>query len=192
MIDPQRFLVRSTEREAWLLAREGGVSATTVAEAATPAGFRDVIEQRRNPVEVVANEYMQFGNEAEPHLMGFAHREFGVLPSDWLIAGEVPHHLATPDGLSLDHTVIAECKTTGKDWGEKPPIKYRRQVQWQLHVTGAERCLFVWNLRVPDDAGWFYLGWLDPKFLWVERDEKMIGQLVEVADKILEADDERF
>lgn len=192
MIDPQRFLVRSTEYEAWLRAREGGVSATTVADAATPAGFAQVVEQRRNSVPVIPNEYMLFGTASEPVLMEHAHREFGVLPSDWLIAGEDSRHLATPDGLSLDHTVIAECKTTGKDWGDKPPIRYRRQVQWQLHTTGAERCLFVWNLRVPDEHGWFFLEWLEPKTLWIERDEKMIGQLIEVAERVMEVDDERF
>lgn len=184
MIDASRFIVRSTEREKWLAARNGGVSATTVADAATPAGFREVVEARLNPAEVVPNEYMRFGTECEPVLMDYAHREFGILPSDWLIRGDDPRHLATPDGLSVDHTVIAECKTTGKGW-QKPPIRYRRQIQWQLAVTGAERCLLVWNLRVPDDAGWFYLGWLEPKTLWVERDEKMIAELVEVADRLL-------
>ena len=188
VIPAERFLVRSTDRDKWLAAREGGVSATTVADAATPAGFRDVVEQRATPVEIVPNEYMIFGTESEPALMEYAHREHGVLPSDWLIAGEDARHLATPDGLSVDHKLIAECKTTGKDWGEKIPIRYRRQVQWQLHVTGAESCLFVWNLRAPDDNGWFFLEWLEPKTLWIGRDEKMISELVGVADRLLSID----
>ena len=183
-IDAQRFLVRSTDRAQWLAAREGGVSATTVAEAATPAGFRAVLEQRRNPVDLDPNDYMLFGTESEHALMEFAHRQHGILPSDWLIAGDDQRHLATPDGLSIDHSEIAECKTTGKDW-KTPPIKYRRQVQWQLAVTGAERCLFLWNLRVPDEHGWFYLAWLEPKSLWIERDEDMISELVGVADRLL-------
>ena len=183
-IDAQRFLVRSTDRAQWLAAREGGVSATTVAEAATPAGFRAVLEQRRNPVDLYPNDYMLFGTESEHALMEFAHRQHGILPSDWLIAGDDQRHLATPDGLSIDHSEIAECKTTGKDW-KTPPIKYRRQVQWQLAVTGAERCLFLWNLRVPDEHGWFYLAWLEPKSLWIERDEDMISELVGVADRLL-------
>ena len=189
MIPAERFIVRSTDRDKWLAAREGGVSATTVADAATPAGFRDVVEQRATPVEVVPNEYMIFGTESEPALMEYAHREHGVLPSDWLIAGEDARHLATPDGLSVDHKLIAECKTTGKDWGEKIPIRYRRQVQWQLHVTGAESCLFVWNLRVPD-GDYFRLGWWEPKTLCVDRDPKMIAELVGVADRILSVEGE--
>lgn len=192
MISPDRFIVRSTEVERWLAAREGGVSATTVADAATPAGFDSVIDQRRTGERTPPNGYMLFGTESEPVLMEYAHREHGIIPSDWLIAGENRLHLATPDGLSLDHSLIAECKTTGKDWGDKPPIRYRRQVQWQLATTGAERCLFLWNLRVPDEHGWFYLEWLEPKTLWIERDEKMIGQLKEVAERLLEAESERF
>lgn len=189
MIDSTRFLVRSTERDRWLSAREGGVSATTVADAATPAGFRDVLEKRRHGGQVEPNEYMLFGTECEPVLMEYAHHEHGILPSDWLIAGDNPQHLATPDGLSLDHGLIAECKTTGKDWGGKIPIRYRRQVQWQLHATGADKCLLLWNLRVPDDNGWFFLKWLEPKTLWIERDENMIADLIGVADRLLEVEE---
>lgn len=186
MIPASRFLVRSTETDRWLAARAGGVSATTVAEAATPAGFTQVVADRTNPQPVAPNDYMRFGTESEAALMEFAHREHGILPNDWLLCGDNPRHLATPDGLSLDHTVIAEAKTTGKDWGEKIPIRYRRQVQFQLHVTGAERCLFLWNIRVPDEHGWFYLGWIEPKHMWLERDDKMIAGLAEVADRLLE------
>jgi hypothetical protein len=185
VIDASRFLVRSTEREAWLQRRLGGVSATEVALAATPSGFEKAVEKRRNPTEVIPNDYMLFGTESEPAIMQFAHRQFGILPSDWLIACEAdPRHIATPDGLSPDHTLIAEAKTTGKDW-DTIPVNYRRQVQWQLHVTGAERCLFLWELRVPDDNGWFYMPWLEPKFRWIDRDETEIQKLVGTADELL-------
>lgn len=189
MIDASRFLVRSSEREAWLQARRGGVTATTVAEAATESGFQKVATERRNPVDVIPNDYMIFGTESEAAIMRYAHQEHGILPSDWLVrAKDDPRHLATPDGLSLDHTVIAECKTTGKDWSAIP-IKYRRQVQFQLYVTGAERCLFLWQLRVPDNNGWFYMPWLEPKHLWVERDPDMISELVDIADRLLSLED---
>jgi hypothetical protein len=184
LIPASRFIVRQSEYEAWLEARRHGVSATAVAEAATPSGFRNVVDNWGVPVE--ENAYMTFGKEAEPELMRHAHQEHGILPSDWLIAGENPRHLATPDGLSIDHTTIAEAKTTGKDWAT-PPIKYRRQIQWQLAQTGAERCLLVWNLRVPDDAGWFYLGWIEPTTLWIERNPDMIAELNVAAERLLEA-----
>lgn len=189
-IDAGRFIARSTDRDAWLAARLQGVSATTVAQAATPSGFAEVVEQRRNPVEVIPNDMMLFGVESEAEIMRYAHDEHGILPSDWLIAAEQNRrHIATPDGLSPDHTLIAEVKTTGADWGDKIPIKYRRQVQWQLHVSGADRCLFLWQLRVPDDHGWFYMPWLEPKHVWIERDPKMITELVSVADQLLSLED---
>lgn len=189
MIDASRFIVRSTERELWLAAREGGVSATTVADAATPAGFRDVVEARRNPVEIVPNEYMLFGTESEPVLMEYAHREHGIIPQDWLIAGDDPRHLATPDGLSVDHKVIAECKTAGTI-PKSIPRKHRDQMLWQMFCTGAERGLYVVNSRVPDGHGWFRLGLFEPVTFWLDRDEKRISELVHVASRILEECDE--
>jgi predicted phage-related endonuclease len=189
VLSADRFLVRSVDREAWLEARRHGVSATQVAQAATPSGFAEVVAQRRDPIDIVPNDMMLFGIEAEPIIMRYAHHEFGVLPSDWLLAAaDNPLHIATPDGLSPDHRTIAEVKTTGTDWGDKIPIKYRRQVQWQLHVSDAERCLFLWQLRVPNDRSWFYMPWLEPKHVWISRDPKMISELVGVADRLLSLD----
>ena len=185
MISADRFITRSTDREAWLAARAEGVTATEVATAATPAGFRDAVEARRNPVEIEPNEYMWFGTEQEPHIMRVAHEQYGILPSDWLIAADGNRaHMATPDGLAVDHSVIAEVKTTGKDWS-KPPIRYMRQIAWQMYCTDTERCLLLWMLRISGDFG-PYPGWLEPKTLWVERDDKTIAALVEVADRLME------
>lgn len=189
MITADRFIETSDNYEAWLAARHGGVTATEVAGAATPAGFVEAVEQRLNPTPLAANEYMRFGSESEREIMRFVHREHGVVPSNWLVASEHnARYLATPDGLSPDHKQIAECKTTGKDW-KTVPLHYRRQVWWQLFVTGAESCVFAWQLRVPDDKGWFYLGWLEPKVTVIERDEKKIAELVSTAERLLEATD---
>lgn len=189
MIDASRFLVRSSEREAWLELRRHGVSATEVAAAATPSGFEFAIQRRRNCVETEPNDLMRFGTESEPVIMRYAHQEFGILPSDWLLcSANDRRRMATPDGLSPDHSLIAEVKTTGKDW-DTIPIGYRRQVQWQLHVSDAERCLFLWQLRVPDDFGWFFMPWLEPRWVWIDRDPKMISELVGVADRLLLLED---
>jgi hypothetical protein len=189
MIPAARFLVESTDRERWLAARAGGVTATMVALAATPAGFKEVAANIGTPdVHVEGNPYFDFGNEQEVEMMRYAHQAHGILPNRWLIASDNPAHLATPDGLSLDHTQIAECKTTGTDW-KTPPAKYRRQVQWQLHVTGADSCLFLWQLRVPDDQNYFYPAWLEPKATWIARDDEMIADLIGVADRLMEVRD---
>jgi len=189
MITPDRFIVQSRYHDEWIAARKTGVTATEIATAATEAGFDQILDQRLFPTgRNFTNQYMVFGSAAEHDIMRFAHTEFGILESDWLIAGANVRHLATPDGLSPDHTRIAEAKTTGEDW-KTPPAKYVRQAMWQMHVTGAERCLLLWQLRVPDARGWFYLGWLEPKFKWIDRDDAEIGKLVAVADRLLEITD---
>jgi predicted phage-related endonuclease len=190
MIPRERFLAsKSADEQAWLEARRTGVTATEVAQAATPAGFRDALEQRRNPQPIEVNAYMEFGLLWEDWVIDKIAREYDIKPNDYLIAGEYSKHLATPDGLSTDHRVIAEVKTTGKDWGvaEKLPIRYARQIQWQLHVTGAEFCVIAWLLRDVTDTGVFVPAWFKPKVGVIERDREMISKLVEVAGRLLDA-----
>jgi putative phage-type endonuclease len=173
--------------EGWLRARRDGVTATQVAKAATPAGLEQaVIDYRQDFVEF-ENPYMTFGKEMEPVISRTVHTKYGILPNEWLIRhANHPHHLATPDGLSLDHELISEVKTTGQDWEDKSiPIQYRRQVQWQLHVTGAKRCLFAYMKRLEVD-GVFAPAWFEPKCLWIERDEDMISALIITAELLWE------
>jgi len=75
--------------------------------------------------------------------------------------------------------------TVGTGGTEKSiPIQYRRQVQWQLYVTGASRCVFGWVLREEQEDGTFVRGWFELKIVIFERDEKMIEELVEVAERL--------
>jgi len=190
MIERERFLARKDDDfEGWLNARRHGVTATQVSNAATPAGFERVAADFLVEWSEPDNPYMQFGREWEGHIASWADAEFGVAPNEWLIAGDNPRHLATPDGLSKDHRTIGEYKTTGKDWEtvEKMPIRYRRQVQWQLHVTGADRCLVAWLIRaeVETPGGPMFVPEVfTPSFGWVERDEEMIADLVVTADRL--------
>jgi predicted phage-related endonuclease len=188
MMRADQFVVSKRDfPEGWVRCRRDGVTATQVAKAATPAGFETSVRDHLEEYVEMDNPYMKFGRDMEPVVARMLHQEFGVMPNDWLLRHEsVGHHLATPDGLSLDHSVIAEIKTTGKDFEHVSiPIQYRRQVQWQLHVTGAERCLFAWMLRVEVD-GMYAPAWWAPKHEWLERDEEMIGTLIGVADELWE------
>ena len=184
MISKDRFVVsKETDYEGWLNARRYGVTATQVATASTPAGFEkaavDFLTEYREP----DNAYMEFGRDWEPLMADFVQVEYGVDPNDWLIRGEQAHHLATPDGIGVN--VIGEYKTTGKDWGtvEKLPVRYRRQIQWQLHVTGADACVVAWLLRDEVD-GRFVPAWFEPKTGIVNRDEEMIQGLIVTADRL--------
>ena len=187
VIEADRFLARSSDREAWLWHREQGVTATMVSRAATPAGFAEVVaEMEAERRDVTPNAFMSWGNEREPYIADVVKERFGIMPNDWLISagGKLSPDrwmMATPDGLSLDHKVIGEYKTTGKPL-DKIPAHYMRQVQWQMWVTDAERCLFAYELRL-DAPGGFAPGF-DVETQWVERDDKNIKELVAVAEKL--------
>ena len=197
-MNDKRMIARSGTEE-WYKAREYGVSATTVAKAAAgPGGYSSELERALHPEANVIedNDYMRFGREYEEWIVNGLPYEYRIKPNDWLIAAaEQERHLATPDGLNEDWSIIAEVKTTGKDWdkglerGVIPadiPIQYRRQVQWQMYVTGAQRCVFGWLLRTTSEStGKFVPAWMEPKHMIIERDEDMIRDLIEVAHRFV-------
>jgi putative phage-type endonuclease len=187
MLGADQFVAsKSVSESAWLEARRSGLTATTMAKAMTPAGYREVVDSWGDESPVPVNAYMQFGLDNEPWLALWAKEQFGTMPNDWLIRHDVNDiALATPDGLSLDHKAILEIKTTGKDWA-KPPRQYYRQVQWQLYVTGADYCHFVWLLREETASGVLVPAWLDPSDTVIERDEKLIIDMVDTADELWE------
>ena len=186
MIEADRFLARSSDREAWLWHRSQGVTATMVGKAFTPAGFAEVVAELENPREVTPNGFMAWGNEREPYIAEVVKERYGLMPNEWVISkgGKLSAdrwQMATPDGMSLDHTMIGEYKTSGKPL-DKIPAHYMRQVQWQLYVTDAESCVFAYELRL-DAPGGFAPGF-DVECQIVERDEKLIRELVTVAEKV--------
>lgn len=186
MISIDRFIVPSNDHAAWLRAREGAVTATQVAKSATPSGFEEQIAKIGIHEVIEDNAYMAFGRDNEDWIVRAMKNDYEILPNLWSICHEEFRWMtATPDALSLDHKRCGEVKTTGTDWGQwsKVPIHYRRQVQWQLFVTGAETCAFGWLLRA-EQNGKMIPAWFEPKTVLVERDEKMISELVDVAHKL--------
>lgn len=183
MISADRFIAPSSDNLFWLAARTKGVTATAVAKAATPSGFTDVVGSWGVPVE--SNAYMDWGRERERVIAYQVKERFGVLPNEWLIqSDEFPWAMATPDGLSPDHSMISEIKTGGKEF-TSIPIQYRRQIQWQLFVTGAHQCVFAFEQRLEGASG-FVPAW-DIHFEIVERDERMMRQLIDTAEELWKA-----
>ena len=186
MIPIERFIVSSQTKELWLEARDRGVTATQVAKASTPAGMKEVLANIENPTPVEPNGFMSWGTEREPHIAHVVKERFGVLPNDWLIAADGAGNewmMATPDGLSLDHSMIGEYKTSGKPL-DVIPLNYLRQIQWQLFVTGAEQCVFAYELRMEGPEG--FVPGFDVECQIVERNEEMISKLVDTAQKVQE------
>jgi hypothetical protein len=184
VIGIERFIVSSQTKDLWLAARDRGVTATQVAKASTPAGMKEVLAQIENPTPVEANGFMDWGVEREAYIAHVVKERYGILPNDWLLCADGAGNewqMATPDGLSLDHTMIGEYKTSGKSL-EKVPANYMRQVQWQLYVTGAEKCLFAYELRLEGPEG--FVPGFDVECQWIDRDEKMIADLIKVAEEV--------
>lgn len=184
MIDVERFIVSSQTRDLWLAARDRGVTATQVAKASTPAGMKEVLASLENPQPVEPNGFMDWGVEREPYIAHVVKERYGILPNDWLICAEGAGNewqMATPDGLSPGHLLIGEYKTSGKPL-DKVPAGYMRQVQWQLYVTGAEKCLFAYELRLEGPEG--FVPGFDVECQWIDRDEKMIADLIKVAEEV--------
>lgn len=183
MIPANRFIARSSDTDLWLSAREKGVSATAVAKAATPAGFKEAVANWG--VQIESNPYMDWGVKREPVIALAVKERFDIMPNDWLIQSEeYDWALATPDGLSLTHQMIAEIKTGGKPFSGIP-IAHRRQIQWQLFVTGALSCVYAYEQRINGKDG--FIPDFDIHFEVVERDDKMITDLIETAKKLQEA-----
>lgn len=184
MLSADQFVAsKFLDERGWLEARRDGLSATTMAKAMTASGYAEVVESWADTTPTPVNAYMAFGLDNEAWLALWAKEQFGVMPNDWLIRhADNDIALATPDGLSLDHEALLEVKTTGKDWA-KPPVNYMRQVQWQLYVTGADYCYFVWLLREEYD-GRLVPAWLEPKYTVIDRDDNMISEMVATADRL--------
>jgi hypothetical protein len=187
VIDKSRFLVQSADYDEWIRVRATGVTATMVGKAFDEKGFTEVTAQIADPTPIPDNAYMAFGRDQEPHIIARLAERFDIEGNDWLISStEADWMMATPDGLSPDHGRIVEVKTTGRDWGsyEFVPLSYKRQVQWQLFVTGAEECVFAWMLREKSRDGSFAPAWVGPKYVTVKRQQRMIDDCIATAHKL--------
>ncbi|WP_225735006.1 YqaJ viral recombinase family protein [Pseudoclavibacter endophyticus] len=177
-----RVLADSAEREAWLRARVGGITATDAAKLATPNSVRQVVRDKLDPSGFSGNAFTEHGRQREPHIASWVLERHGI-PACGLLyhAQRSLRHLATPDGLYADdeRLLLAEIKTTGKPW-KRIPRSYLRQVWWQQYVLGAERTLFVWEQHAD-----FIVTEPEPRCVWIERDETEIERLVTLADLAL-------
>lgn len=211
MITPRDLEARSlgsdADREAWLLARRSVVTATEAKRLLMggPKERQDAqAEMLREKVtgeqSFTGNHFTQWGKLRESVILDeLAGR--GVVECGLLVhAVENPRHAATPDGLVLgfdgEVEALVEIKTSKNDVGPgtgKVFDGYLLQMQWQMHCTGADRVLYVWerhnNVWGTTDMDALTLangpapGPL--RVAWVERDQSVIDQMVEKADAFL-------
>lgn len=176
--------ISSDNRAAWLKARRDGVTATDVGKIVRLNGTfssqrSPLMEAKLSGQEQPFLQVMQHGINREPVIAAWVAEKFGIQPNSLLCRGENSRHLATPDGIGAG--VVAEIKTSTKPLDQALGI-YRDQLQWQLHVTGSERLLFVVENRHT----------LRRETRWIDRDEYRIFILAQHADAfILEMDERR-
>jgi hypothetical protein len=195
----ERALVdKNHDEEKWLEERRKGVTATEVSKLAkgTPSARRLILQEKRTgEYSFKGNKYTDWGLERELALVSLIEAEYGFEGSDILFfSASNSRHLATPDAVHLsDEVLIAEIKTSKYDLNPTEShfqkSTYMDQMQWQMYVCDAQRCLFAWEQH--DD------NWVEDEFgvprpepiyqnqTWIERDDARIAELIVIADEFL-------
>ncbi len=180
------------DRAAWLAERAQGITATEIRDLMKGKLRQDdliALKLGRKVDSFTGNQFTDWGNEREP-IIAAGVRGMGIDPESRVFHGEQDsRHLASPDGVGVEFDgalVVSEIKTSGKDIRRGMPAYfetgYELQMQWAMWVTGADRCLFVFEERLTVD-GRFVPGEVFTE--WVPRDEAIIADLVARADEFL-------
>jgi hypothetical protein len=180
-----RIVADSRDRVEWLRARSRGITATDVAGLTSEKSIiRAADAKLGGGARFAGNAYTDHGRRREPEIAAWVAATHGILPSSALFRAVIePRHLATPDGICVDaegRVTLAEIKTTNKAW-RSIPRTYLRQIWWQQHVLGAERTLFVW-----EEHAEFSPIHDEPRSVWIDRDDREIAQLVDLATRLID------
>jgi hypothetical protein len=190
---------------AWLAERATGVTATEVRDLylGGEAVKLRLINQKLGRVDAFSgqNKYTAWGKKREPVIASWVQQRFGIAPESRVIkASDHPQKLASPDGVGIDfadHLVVSEIKTSkddiapGTEHFEKKG--YLAQMVWVMRVTGARRCLYVWEQH---DSDWQDRGGQfeepaplnpEPTYQWFDYDEKLAATLEAIAIDFLDA-----
>jgi hypothetical protein len=192
---------KNVDEQAWLAARRRGITATEVAKLAKGSAATEMAllkEKRVGRGSFTPTRAMAWGLEREQFMIDEVLEPLGVTGGDMLYsAPDNPRHMATPDGIRQENgfTETAELKTGKYDLAPTSPwfLKsgYMDQIQFAMYVLDASRCLYVYERH---DAVWIQsfdgFGKEEPtpepvEYVWIERDQKRIGQLINVADAFL-------
>lgn len=177
-----------TDRQAWLVRRQGGVSATDIARLARGGAntWAAVRAEKAGKGRDFMNAAMQHGKDREPTIARFAERMFGLHHSTALLAADdEPRFIATPDLLRDGEA--GDIKTTVHDWMvlSDVPGRYIDQVLWQMRVTGYHQGRLIFE---PHENGIPLHPF--PKSFPIEWDAARVAHLESVAYEFLAEDGE--
>lgn len=195
-----------TDREAWLAERRKGITATEVRDLYLESiglpsytSKAQLIGRKLGRIPEVGDlthvPVIGWGKEREPVIAAEVQAKYGLSPESRVFrAKDDPRKLASPDGVGVNwdgDLMISEIKTAEKDIapGTQGYVAkgYLAQKVWQMRVTGARRCLYATEYRVP------VVGGFEPggrRFWWTEWDEDaqaLAVKLEAIADDFLAA-----
>lgn len=193
------------DREQWLEERRNGITATEVRDLTVKGdSFRRellAIKRGESVSAFVGNQYTDWGNKREPQIAEWVKLRYSLVNPE----SRVFHHatesrfLASPDGIGVvefsthgddfvAELIVTEIKTSKHDISPGTDNYLRSgyffQMQWSMFVTGAQRCLYVWEQH---DNNWPEPAPLEmePNSAWIARDEEVIHELVKTAEAFL-------
>lgn len=181
------FISKDSSEEIWLRARKNGVTATDANKLIRVDGSRrsgwDELLRSKLDTEYISYslESYALGREREPKIALWVQDNFPnekFVASSWLFRSqEDARFMATPD--LIGEYAIGEIKVSSKPL-KQTYAKYRDQVQWQIHVLGAEELLFIVENRYTQEKEW----------QWIKPDHERISKLEEAAEEFIEMLDE--
>lgn len=175
-----QFIDTTKDHEGWLHVRRNAVSATDARKLVKLNG--EVSVQRDKLIFDKLNdvrhdfESFELGVQREPIIANWVTENYpqeGFVANTYIYVGGHPRHVATPDMVGT--RALCEIKVSTK------PLKtcrttYRDQLQWQMHVTGAEQVLLVVENRYSQEI----------ETEWIPRNEARIEALVSAATSFLQ------
>ncbi len=149
-------------REVWLEERGEGVTASeswAIARGGAQA-WKSILERKMNGSTFRGTKATRAGQAREAALLDEAADLPGIVaaaPNGALWGSpENTLHRATPDGFAMDglgKIAVVEVKSHahGYKGGETIPPEHMAQMQWQMHVTGAQYAMYGSEVRDADD-----------------------------------------
>lgn len=185
----------SSDEQAWLDWRRGGIGASDVAAAWTGryGGAYSVVADKLgigtkdiDPVDAARGNRWETAIADGVHALTGYYVHAEQLP---VSSPEVPHWLSTIDGLldpepetTLDDAAAVLEVKTSRQYVTPKWDYYKAQTNWQMLVTGKQRVLIAVAIIGLDLDGNETVK--DLKLEWSERDDYLISQLIDLAEKL--------
>lgn len=185
------YLSSSEDRERWLADRRGLITATdvvTLATSGTAGWTRLKAEKAGHNKPWTGNRYTQWGHEREPVIAAAMREKYPWLaPNSILVRNDDdPRWGATPD--MIGDAGLCQIKTDLRhgDVRTKEERSHVIQCQWELLVTGLNENIIAYEPYEETEFGFRLVDqFADPQVFLIKRDDDMIADLIELAEKFL-------